>query len=106
MNKNNETEKFDSPWWLIASCVGILWIIVLMPGCATKGSTVQQVSAQSVEPPPRVKPVESMVDCAKPAALEDGSFGAVVRKLSEALGMLDECAGKQKHLGDWIKESK
>lgn len=68
---------------------------LLVSGCKS-APAVRDVSP--VEPAKRTPPAEAMVPCAKPSGLEDQSFGAVVRKLSEALGLLDECSSKHDEL--------
>lgn len=100
----NDDEDKKIMGWPSNILLGILLAVVVWApsGCASKTARPVQVSAEAVEPPPRAQPAESMVECRKPGQLEDGSFGAVVRKLSEAIGLLDECASKQKHLSDWI----
>ena len=71
-----------------------------LAGCKT-APIVKDVSP--VEPV-RAKPsAEAMVECQRASGLEDDSFGAVVRKLSEVLGLLDECASKHGELRDYIK---
>ena len=74
----------------------ILVLGLLAGGCATTGEKV--VSIQPVQPAEAKPPAEALVSCVKPGKLEDQSFGAVVRKLSEALGLLDECASKHEQL--------
>lgn len=75
-------------------------------GCTKKENVKPELPVTGiVEPVERTKPSEGLVECAKPGPLEDSSFGAVVRKLSETLGLLDECASKQEQLKNWINEN-
>ena len=80
-----------------------IFLAMMLAACQTTGSKQNQISGDTVKPTPRAQPVEAMVPCKKPAPLEDKSFGAVVRKLSETLGLLDECASKQEQEAEWIK---
>lgn len=49
----------------------------------------------------RHAPAEAMVKCPGLAGLEDDSFGAVVRKLNEVLGLYKDCASRHGQLVDY-----
>lgn len=66
-------------------------------------TTVRPVTVEPVKPPERVPPAEALVACQKPAKLDDKSFGAVVRKLSETVSLLDQCESKRKELQGFIE---
>lgn len=67
-------------------------------------------SCQSVptkDPAPDVRvdrhpPADVLVKCPALAALEDDSFGAVVRKLHEVLGLYKDCASRHSDLVDFV----
>jgi len=77
----------------------VVLLCLMMAGCATQKGVVQQPAP--VEPPQRTPPAEALVVCERPGALEDASFGSVVRKLSQALSLLVECESKRKQLADF-----
>lgn len=74
-------------------------LAVLLCSCKT---TPNVIDAQEVQPPARIPPAEALVECDRSVGLDDDSFGAVVRALSRALGLLEECASKQKELREYI----
>lgn len=78
-------------------------IALLLCSCATSPKVLDVSPVKPADPEP---PAEAMVLCAKPGQLEDASFGAVVRKLHEALGLLDECASKHKQLVEYEQRKK
>lgn len=76
-------------------------LVCLLAGCKTAPVVVDRAP---VDPPRPTPPAEALVPCARPGGLEDQSFGAVVRKLSEVLGLLDECASKHQELKDFVED--
>lgn len=79
----------------------ILLLLALITGCK---STPVLVDAPTVTVE-RVSPAEALVECSKPGPLAGDTFGHVVRKLHEALGMLDECSSKQRELRGFIERT-
>lgn len=77
-----------------------LVLVCLLAGCKTAPVVVDRAPVEPAKPTP---PAEALVPCARPGGLEDQSFGAVVRKLSEVLGLLDECASKHQELSDFTR---
>lgn len=80
-----------------------IMLCLMLVACKSNPAKINQISGETVKPAPRTPPAEAMVECAKPGKLSDNSFGSVVRKLSEAIGLLDECASKQKQQKEWIE---
>lgn len=78
----------------------LILILVMLAGCQKDNikATVPELPQQERSPDP-----EAMTQCQKPLPLEDDSFGAVVRKLSEYIGLFDECSGKRDSLQDFIE---
>lgn len=81
--------------------LSVVVVALLCASCTTAPVRVQSV--EPVEPPEHLPSAEALVECQRPGPLEDRSFGAVVRKLSETLGLLDECESKRAELGEFIK---
>lgn len=79
----------------------ILLIIALLSGCQTRQVLVDAPVAE-VE---RVAPQEALVRCPKAGPLTDTSFGSVVRKLHEVLGLYDQCSSKHGELADFIERT-
>lgn len=77
-------------------------LAAVLAGCQSRPVVVEDRAL--VEPPRPLPAAEALVPCAKPSGLEDKSFGAVVRKLSEVLGLLDECSSKHKELKEFVSE--
>lgn len=73
--------------------------LATLAGC----TTVRPIDTAPVLPPERTPPAEAMVACQQPEPMEDNSFGSVVRKLTEALGLLEQCSSKQKELKEFLE---
>lgn len=78
--------------------------------CPAIAIVLALTACQSVpEKPPvpetvdRQPPAEAMVKCPKVQPLEDDTFGAVVRKLHEVLGLYGECSSKRDELDGFIR---
>ena len=79
-----------------------LGLALLLSACATTGAKPGP-ELPRVE---RVPPADALVLCERATALEDDSFGAVVRKLAEVAGLLEDCASKHGQLVDFEKSKK
>jgi hypothetical protein len=77
----------------------VFFLVIFLAGCAGRKALV--VETAPVQPPQRTPPAEALVVCERPGALEDKSFGGVVRKLSQALSLLTECESKRKQLAEF-----
>lgn len=77
-------------------------IVVMLCGCQTTKTKTPVIDASVVESAPRTPPADAIVECDKVAALEDDSFGALLRKFNELLGVQEQCASKHKQLIDFI----
>lgn len=74
-------------------------LAAILAGC----NTIRPVQVDPVQPPERTPPAEALVSCQKPDQLEDNSFGAVVRKLTQTVSLLNECESKRKELQDFLE---
>lgn len=81
--------------------LSVVVVALLCASCTTAPVRVQSV--EPVKPPDHLPSAEALVECQRPGPLEDNSFGAVVRKLSETLGLLDECASKHQELSEFTR---
>lgn len=83
--------------------LSLILIFALLASCKTVPPVVHVVPDVKAT---RTPPAAAMAECPKAKKLDDSSFGAVVRKLQEVIGLLDECSSKQGELSNFIKTEK
>ena len=78
----------------------ILLLAVTLLGCQKDNI---KATVPKIPQPERTPDPEAMTECVKPLPLEDDSFGAVVRKLSEYISGFDQCEDKRGSLQEFIE---
>lgn len=71
--------------------------ILLLFGCAHTSKVIPETPQK-----PRERPVEAMLVCVPTTELTSVAFGAVVRKLNEAVTNEQVCRSKHAQLVEWI----
>lgn len=79
----------------------VLLAATLATGCASR--PVKPEAVVVIKPAPRVPPATAMQACPELEALDDASFGAVVRKLGDVASLYRLCEQRRRELQEFIQ---